>query len=255
MLKKIIVFLLCIAVLICMPLSAFAAGTVITNKEELLEINMPEKFKVITTQNMGSHQAYIEEKGTDPESLEKSFKTRGIVACGYTEDRTQELFVAVTTNKAAENVFSIDRFTQEELDNQLSSFQDPANEKAGICAHSAAYVENSGVKFLRGSFENKYDPEKPVRVFQYYTLMNGRYYTISLYDYVQTDFEVLGKQIDDLMQGFRFTSILQPEKERETQLAPGKIVPVLVMAGLIIGIIVVVIIMRRSDRKKAKAKR
>ena len=118
---------------------------------------------------------------------------------------------------------------------------------------SAAYVENGGIKFLRGSFENRYDPEAPVRVFQYYTLMNGRYYTVSLYDYAQTDFAVLGEQIDDIMKGFRFTSVLQPEKERETQLASEKIIPVFIMAGLILGIIILVIIMRRSDKKRARA--
>lgn len=251
--KKVIAVLLCFVLLFCAPCSVFAEGNIIANNEELLEINIPERFNVITVQNMGSHQAYIEEKGTDAESLESSFKTRGIVACGYTQDRTQELFVAVTTNKAAKNIFSIDRFTQEEADSQLSAFQDPANEKAGIYVNSAAYVENGGIKFLRGSFENRYDPEAPVRVFQYYTLMNGRYYTVSLYDYAQTDFAVLGEQIDDIMKGFRFTSILQPEKERETQLASEKIIPVFIMAGLILGIIILVIIMRRSDKKRARA--
>lgn len=251
--KKIVVFLLCAVVFVCMPISVCAEGNVLTNNDELVEMNIPEKFKMITTRNMGSHQAYIEEKGTDAESLESNFKKKGIIACGYTDDRKQELFVAVTTDKSAENIFAIDRFTQEELDKQLAAFQDPMNEKLGIYADSAAYVESNGVKFLRGSFENRYDAEVPMRVFQYYTLMNGRYYTVSLYDYAGTDFEALGEQMDEIMQGFRFTEILQPLKERETQISPAKAIPVMVMAGLIVGITVLVLIMRRSDKKRARA--
>lgn len=239
--------------LLLLAFQVFAEGTQVVNDDEFYEVAIPETFRVITVKNMGMHQDYLAEKGVDVETLTNNFQKQGITAYGYTDDRKQELFVTVTTNKSAQNIFSIDRFTQEELDAQIDSFMDTANEKQGIYPHQAEYVQAGGVKFLRGSFENRMDEEKIFRVAQYYTMANGRYYMVSLYDYAQTDFTALMQQLDEIMQEFHFTKVLQPEKERQTQFDFSKLVPVFIMAALVIGIVVVIIVMRRSDKKRKKS--
>lgn len=247
--KKLTAFALMLLMLI-IPLNVFAAGDDIINEDELFALSAPEGFEIITEKNIGLHQAYLEEKDIEAETLIKNFKKQGIVAYGYTADRKQELFVAVTADKNSHNIFSLDRLTQEELDAQITSFMDSENEKYGIYPDNAKYIKTDNIDFLRGSYENREDEENIFRVVQYYTLQNGRYYMISLYDYAQTEFTVLEQQLGEIMQGFSFTQVLEPEAERQTKQDFSNLIPMLIVSVLVLGIIIAFVLMRRSDKKR-----
>lgn len=238
--------------LLIMPVRVFAESAAIVNEDELYEITVPETFHIITEKNIGMHQEYLKEKEIEAETLINNFKTHGITAFGYTDDRKQELFVTVLTDKSAKNVFSIDRFTQEELDVQINGFMDSSNEGAGIYPQSAEYITVNNIKYLRGTYENRQDEENIFRCAQYYTVQNGRYYMVSIYDYSGAEYDSVAEQLDGIMQNFRFTKLLQPESERQAQQNFSNLIPLIIMLALGIGIIIVVLVMRRSDKKRNK---
>lgn len=249
--KKILASVLTLLLLL-MPLHAFAESAAVVNEDELFELTAPDTFQIITENNIGMHQEYLAEKEIDAETLIKNFKDQGIVACGYTADRKQELFVAVTADKNSRNVFSLGRLTKDELDAQITGFMNPDNEEYGIYSDSAEYIQLGDIDFLRGSYENREDDENIFRVVQYYTLQNGRYYMVSLYDYSGAEFDSLRQELDGIMQGFHFTKLLQPDAERQTKQDFSNLIPILIMAVLVLGIIIAVIFMRRSDKKRWK---
>lgn len=253
--KKLLACFLCLLTVASFCMTAAAEDTVLTNEEEYYSFTVPEKFSVMTQQNMGLHQAYIEESGMSADSLLNNFKKAGITAFGYTQDRSRELFVVVTTNRAAQNIFSFDRLTAEELQQQLDAFNSFDSEKNKIYPNKAEYIDFKGVKILRESYVNKADAEDTLSIAEYCTMLNGKYYTVALYEHGEGDLNKLTAELDEIMKGFEFTTILQPTEERKTQLDYSQLIPLIMMTVFIVGTVIIIFVMRRSDKKRAVLKK
>ncbi len=174
------------------------------------QVEIPDKYTVLTPDNMESHVEFLQSRGTSLEIELQSFQAEGVLLQAWSQDGKVCLQISALKDLDAQVYFDIDqqtpatraKYRREHLDGE-------AFEALGISYDSAEWKNTTAYgRFLMLKYVERLGGKVDHRGFARRTIRNG--YTITV------DYQVYGRTIsakdnnalNEIMDTWRFTSVL-----------------------------------------------
>lgn len=218
--KKMLIFSLCLLTLFAFPAQAAAEAMYAHRLEDLgLNLVLPEGWMLFTPET-SDDDPNLEVLGTDAETLRQSLKDGNVRLNSVLPDLSAEITVVCSVDQRSESAFDYNLITEADLNEQGQTVidHDFSKDAEGLDYLSFEQLQGNQARYLR--FVGEINPEDSDCTYfiQYSTLMNGTAVSVALHSFGEPVSEEQEAILQEVIDSMEWDEVLEKTLSKDTKI-------------------------------------